>query len=267
LGETEVIKDCQSPVWTKTFLLSFDETSKKPTFVLAKIFDTAHNMEMGDGIFDVGELLTTDGNNMTKKLRNGTLTIKAVKVCGRGSLKLKISGALKNARLFTKKSIPFYELARKEVGQRGIEFRRVHKSRKFDKSSLDPSWNEEIIDLNLLCSGKLELPLLLSVYHHKSNGQHVLMGEIETSVNDLISSQISGKKLQIKKAGKATGSIDIHNVQHSTEFVCPVVKIHEESRTDTIRTFDTDCDAHEGPESLRNAHEMEREVSIEVIQP
>lgn len=265
LGETEVIKNTQNPEWTKTFIMNYDETSEKPSFVLAKIMDTAHDMEMGDGVFSVGELLKTDGNSMTKKLRSGTLTIKAVKVVGKGTLKLKINGILKNARLFTKKSIPFYKLARKEVSSSGVEFRSVYKSRKFDKNSLYPTWEEEIIDLNLLCSGKLDLPLLLSVHHYKSNGEHVLMGEVETTVAELISIQISGKKLQIKKAGKATGTIDVDNARHIIEFACPIIKINEESRMDTARTF-----IYEGQESIRsNPPEIERNFSteIEIIQP
>lgn len=87
----------------------------------------------------------------------------------------------------------------------------VHQSNKLDKNSLNPKWQSEKIDLRHLCRGHVDYPLLLSVYHHKSNGRHVLFGEVQTSVNGLKFSHESAIGMKIKsKDGDVTGSINVH---------------------------------------------------------
>ena len=118
---------------------------------------------------------------------------------------------------------------------RGIELSTVHVSEKIGKKSLNPNWQKETIDLNTLCSGNLHLPLVMSVYHHKSNGKHVLMGEMETSVSNLLSCQKSGSKLKLKKGGIKTGKILINRAE--TESL--VIKISdEEIETTTTISFE-----------------------------
>ncbi len=85
----------------------------------------------------------------------------------------------------------------------------VHKSDKTLRSSLRPNWVEEIIDIDTLCDGDLNLPLRLSIYHHRSNGNHDLVGEIETSVNDIISKKKSKATLEMKKNNAVTGLVVI----------------------------------------------------------
>jgi hypothetical protein len=238
LGKTEINKNNLNPDWRNTFTLNYELGSDKPAYILVKIIDTEnYYMEMGDGIFEIGEVLRAENNTMSKKLKNGgKIDVHADRAVGRGSLKLEMSGvSLKNARRFDKKSLPFYKLTRKDVGQRGIELSTVHVSEKIGKKSLNPNWQKETIDLNTLCSGNLHLPLVMSVYHHKSNGKHVLMGEMETSVSNLLSCQKSGSKLKLKKGGIKTGKILINRAE--TESL--VIKISdEEIETTTTISFE-----------------------------
>ena len=92
---------------------------------------------------------------------------------------------------------------------RGIRTSVFHKTKPYHEHSLDPKWNTEVVDLKTLCHGNLHQSLLLSVYHHKTNGTHVLIGEVETSVNDLISAQKSALDMSIRKDGVVTGNLAV----------------------------------------------------------
>jgi len=96
-----------------------------------------------------------------------------------------------------------------DYGLSGIEKNIVHSSNKFWQNSLNPIWQEDQIDIKTLCRGNTHSPILLSIYHHKSNGRHVLIGEVKTSVNDLITAQTSVNAMKIHKDGNMTGSINI----------------------------------------------------------
>ena len=90
---------------------------------------------------------------------------------------------------------------------RGTEWNIVHRSAHI-KNSLNPRWQEEKLDLSVLCGGNLDLPLRLSVYDYESSGKHVPMGSVETSVNGLIEKKSS--RLPLKKLGKNAGTIAVH---------------------------------------------------------
>ncbi len=91
---------------------------------------------------------------------------------------------------------------------RGTEWNVVHRSEKI-KNSLNPKWKEETIDLSVLCGGNVDLPLRLSIYDYESNGKHVPMGEVETSVSGLISASKSSG-LKIVNKGTVSGTILVH---------------------------------------------------------
>lgn len=211
LGKTEVIKNNLDPDWTKTFFVDYELGT--PVTILVKIFDEVkkgENIEMGSGVFEMGTVLGAKGNTKAKQMkRGGTLFIRAQKAEGSGSLKLKLSGIdLTNTEGFMKKSDPFYQFTRKDVGARGTEWNVVHRSNKM-KNSLNPKWPEEEIELSVLCGGNLDLPLRLSIMDHESDGNHVPMGEIETSVSKLLEAK-SSSGLKIKNKGEVSGTIAVH---------------------------------------------------------
>ena len=90
---------------------------------------------------------------------------------------------------------------------RGTEWNIVHRSARI-KNTLNPKWQEEEIDLSVLCGGNVDLPLHLSVLDHESSGKHVSMGMVETSVSGLVKAKSS--KLTLKKSGKDVGQIAVH---------------------------------------------------------
>jgi len=210
LGKTEVIKNSLDPDWAKTFTVDYELGT--PVSILIKIFDEVRkgdNHEMGSGVFEIGTILGAKGNTKAKNMkRGGTLYVRAEKAVGTGSLALKMSGInLKNTEGFMKKSDPFYQFTRKDVGGRGTEWNVVHRSDKI-KNSLNPKWKEEVLDLSILCGGNVDLPLRLSVYDYESNGKHVLMGEVEVSVSGLVKAK-STSGLKLKKRSEVTGTIAV----------------------------------------------------------
>lgn len=77
---------------------------------------------MGSGVFEMGAVLGAKGSTKAKELkRGGTLFIKAQKAEGTGSFRLKLSGnSLTNTEGFMKKSDPFYQFTRKDIGARSV---------------------------------------------------------------------------------------------------------------------------------------------------
>lgn len=224
LGKTEVIEKSRNPHWVKTFFVKY-EGGSRPTYFLIKIFhqvDENEYKELGSGVFEIGEILRLTNNTLTKKLRSGgTIDVQVEKVVGIGSLQLKMSGvSLKKPRGCRNKLRPFFQLSRKDAGSRsneesGPEWSVVHRSDEVRKSSPNLTWNEENIDLGDLCYNDVDLPLRLSVYHHRSSGKHIIVGEVETSVNALIAANKSSSRLQISNNGTVTGALIISTASMS----------------------------------------------------
>jgi len=214
LGKTEVIENTLDPEWKNTFMYNY-ENRTKPTYILVKIFhqvcETENEFkELGSGVFDIRTIMQSQDKTAMKKLKRncGSIEVHAEKFCGQAWLRLKMKGlSFKSTRGFMKKITPFYQFTRVNALQRRSELDPVHKSDKTVKSSLRPEWEEDIIDIDTLCDGDFNLPLRLSIYHHRSNGNHELVGEIDTSVNNIISAKKSGSNLEMKKNGAITGSI------------------------------------------------------------
>lgn len=215
LGKTEIIESSSNPDWKTNFYIDFEFQRERKTFILIKIFDSkieyGNYREIVSGVFELGAILSEELKNMTKILKCGSsIEVQVDDNIQLGSLNLKMSGdSLKNVRGRRKKIIPFYQFTRLDYGLSGIEKKIVYSSKKLGQSSLNPIWQEEKIDVKTLCRGNIHNPILLSVYHHKSNGKHVLIGEVKTSVNDLISAQTSSNAMKVQKDGNLTGAINV----------------------------------------------------------
>jgi len=215
LGMTEVIENTRNPSFEKTFFATY-EKGDTPTYILIKILDEVYNQsyrEMGQGIFDLRSILDEEGKKMTKKLNNGgIINLQAVETVSFERLNLKLSGSdFVNARGRGKKCIPFYQFARKDESN-DDEWMTVYTSQRSNENSLDPNWSMETIDVFKLCNYNFNAPIQLSIYHYKSNGKHVLMGEVETSMNELVSSGklADSSNLRLKKKGFQTGLISVN---------------------------------------------------------
>lgn len=61
------------------------------------------------------------------------------------------------------------------------------------KDELSPLWNETRFDLSVLCDGNIQNPLLISVYDYEASGKHRILGELNTTVSELLSSKSFGE--------------------------------------------------------------------------
>jgi len=165
---------------------------------------------MGSAVFDIAEVLGARGSTKAKKIRGGgTIFVHARKSEGSGVLRLKLKGEkLKNVEGLFSKSDPFFELSRKVDIAGGQSWDNVYRSEAIH-NNLDPEWKEVVIDLGILCGGNLDLPILFSVFDHESSGKHKPMGELEVTVNGLVTTFQRNDALKLKQKGKDTGMIHV----------------------------------------------------------
>lgn len=214
LGKTEVIKNSLSPRWTEVFL--FDYELGKPLHVNVGIYDEVRKSKrdkaMGSAMFEIGEVLGSKGSIKAKRLkRGGTLfaRVEKAKAQSSGELSLCMRGVkLKNVEGFLGKSDPFFELSRRVDGMSGNTWSAVYRS-KHVNNDLNPIWETAKIDLDRLCDGDMERPVLISVFDWEKNGKHQAMGTAETNVSRLISAATDGatgkaKSVDTSKAFKVT---------------------------------------------------------------
>ena len=172
------IKNTLDPDFVNTFLIDYEFGT--PVNLLIKIFDKVtdgDNIPMASARFEIGNILGAKGNSKAKKCKSGgTIFVRVTEAKDCGLLSLKMSGVkLTNVEGFLKKSDPFYQFKRKDMGQRGSEWNVIHKSDKV-KNNLNPNWDEEGIDVFALCGGNLDLPLVLEVLDFESDGNVSNMG-------------------------------------------------------------------------------------------
>ena len=182
-----------------------------PCKIAVQIYDeekNGNNISMGSATFDIAEVLDARGNSKACKIKNGgTIFCHIAEAKGSGVLRLAMSATnLKNTEGFMRKSDPFYELSCRRDGAGGLTWDKVFRS-DVVKNNLSPVWKEAVLNLSVLNQGQMEKPILISVYDYESDGNHVLMGKVETTVVSL--QGLVGKTLPLKLKGSNTGTINI----------------------------------------------------------
>jgi len=206
------IKNNVSPNWVK--VINVDYELGTPFKVAIQIYDEVRkgsNKTMGSATFDIGEVLGSRGSSKARKLKKGgTIFCHVAKQRGSGLLRLGMKGIkLKNTEGFMRKSDPFFELSNKRDGAGGQTWDNVHRSEVI-KDNLNPDWKDAIVPLSILNQGDMSKAILISVYDHESSGQHVLMGSVQTSLQELQGKV--GSTLTLKKKSKTTGTLSIQKV-------------------------------------------------------
>lgn len=209
LGKTEVVKNNLSPQWVHVFV--FDYEFGTPMKLVISIFDEVRkgdNKSMGTAIFEVGELLGARGQMKAKALRTGGKIIAQVRKSeGSGLLRLQMKASkLKNTEGFLRKSDPFFELSREVNVAGGQTWDNVFRSPVI-KNNLNPEWKSATIPLSILCGGNLDAPIRVTIYDHESKGDHVFMGQFETTVNGLAKAAKTQEPITVHKKGSAAGTV------------------------------------------------------------
>uniref|UniRef100_A0A7S2XS77 C2 domain-containing protein n=1 Tax=Attheya septentrionalis TaxID=420275 RepID=A0A7S2XS77_9STRA len=227
LGKTETIKNTLDPDWAKVFV--FDYELGTPMHVAVSLYDEVRkgeNISMGSVLFDVGSLLGAYGNTKGKTIKRGGVVFARVgKFEENGTMRLKLKGIkLKNTEGFLRKSDPFFELKTREDSDGvGTSWDSVFRS-KTVKDNLSPIWSDAVVSLGTLCHGNMDRPIKICVYDYESSGEHVLMGELETTVNNLViaKEQEEDGALSLRKKGSESGKIvvlkaDIYGVENLSD--------------------------------------------------
>ena len=215
LGRTEEAHNNLSPDWQYVFRFTY--LMGRPMKLCVQIFDKVKKDDykcMGSAIFDVGEVLGSPAAAEAKRLKRGGIIIARLrKGTSSGELRLKLKGYhLINVDGFMKKSDPFFELHRRTEDEEGfITWEKVYTS-KVILDNLNPCWPELVMDLGTICDGDLNLQIKLIIYDYEPKRKNDPMGEILTTVNQLIDVCTSGKEdasqgLVLKLKGKPTGKI------------------------------------------------------------
>lgn len=244
LGKTEVIKNNLDPDWVKTF--TFEYELGIPKHLIIKVVDEVRkedNIPMGTAIFEVGSILGRKGNAKAKKLKNGGVVfaklVDAEEYCGTFSFQL--SGVdLTNTEGMFRKSDPFVQFKRREYGNSGSEWNVVYKSSTV-KDNLSPDWEADEVELSVLSPENLDEDIYLEVFDYESDGNHILMGEITTSVNALMEAAEGGYGITLTKEGEEAGTLVVHAASVSgreepEEEEAPEEEPEEESEVPTIPT-------------------------------
>lgn len=90
-------------------------------FVNVEIVDFESNDRvMGSATFQLSSVLASEGNTRSFNLPNGgALHVRAEEAIGSGTLVLRMSGVkLKNTEGFLRKSDPFYQFVRRDMGEK-----------------------------------------------------------------------------------------------------------------------------------------------------
>ncbi len=211
------IKNALNPEWTKVFNIDYELGT--PVKIAITIFDQVKkgdNKSMGAAVFDLGELLGARGSTKGKKLRGGGILHAHVrKSQGSGILRLQMQGQkLTNTEGFMRKSDPFFELSRRVDVAGANTWDNVVQS-DVVKNNLSPEWKEVTVELSVLCAGNQDSPILLKVFDFESDGKHVLMGQLEISVNGLVTAASSNSTLTLTKKGKETGQLVVTKAEIS----------------------------------------------------
>eukprot|EP00548_Thalassiothrix_antarctica_P011608 CAMPEP_0194159326 /NCGR_PEP_ID=MMETSP0152-20130528/77766_1 /TAXON_ID=1049557 /ORGANISM="Thalassiothrix antarctica, Strain L6-D1" /LENGTH=681 /DNA_ID=CAMNT_0038868879 /DNA_START=51 /DNA_END=2094 /DNA_ORIENTATION=- len=213
LGKTEIMKNTLSPKWA-TVIDAGEYVLGEPMKIAVQLFDEVRkgdNKSMGSATFELGEVLAARGSSKARKIKNsgGTVYCHVAKSHGSGELSLKLSASkLKNTEGFMRKSDPFYELCYQRDGAGSLTWDNIYRS-DFIKNNLSPTWNEMKISLSVICGCDMDKKVLICVYDHESDGDHVLMGQVETSVNELL----GGGSLALTKKGKSTGTLNVKKAE------------------------------------------------------
>lgn len=208
IGKTEVVKNNLSPKWTASFIVEYSLGVN--TRINVALFDECKKANkqkpMGSCMFEIGEILGSRGNVKAKKLKvGGTLFVRATAAAAddAGKLTLKLQGRkLKNVEGFFSKSDPFVEISSKVNSVSGMTWQPVYRSKHID-NNLNPKWEEIELNMNKLCQGDRNAPILIAVYDWEKSGRHRSMGSFETTVNALVQSVVregQGKNVDMSKA-------------------------------------------------------------------
>jgi len=219
------IENSLNPNWIKTF--DVDYSLGRSTYFNVGVWDATkrygQNTSMGSSMFEIGDVLGSQGSVKSKRLREGgVLFVRVVK--HKPALgKLKVTSVrghhLKNVEvgLFSGKSDPFFTISKKILVQGQVTPIDVYRS-DYCKNNLNPVWTGFEIAMDQLYSDldhqqrQQQQHIVISLFDHEHNGRHTPMGLVEIPIVELL--QPSGKAtFPLHLSGSPAGTIEFVGAQ------------------------------------------------------
>jgi len=223
-GRTEVVKNNNSPVFSKTFILDYRfEERQELKFALYDVDQQNAALSrqdfLGEVITEMAEIMGSRGQKVVKEIMSpkkngGKLTISGEELKGEtnDTVTFQFSGKNLDKKDFLGKSDPFFILSRIRIDDNS--YVPVYKS-EFIKNTLNCTWKPVTLSVQQLCNGDLERPLKVEVFDHDSDGGHDFIGNCSFSLRWLLDNGAGGagagkelisEKKRAKKGSKYTNS-------------------------------------------------------------
>ncbi|CAD8105544.1 unnamed protein product [Paramecium sonneborni] len=200
-GKTEIIQDNLNPNFTKTFIIDYFFECQQPLKFIV-------NDDDGKGQFDfIGSVETTLGRiagsrdqvliiDLTKgSKKTGSLIVKAEQVrLINQKIKMQIYGEqLSNTRFLPwETTCPFFRLFRES--QDNNQNLQIYESEQIN-NCLNPKWRSLNISFQKFCNGNLGKSLRIEVLDYRSQGNHLLIGITQFSVEEINNNKECKKQL------------------------------------------------------------------------
>lgn len=190
------LQNTLNPVWTTILFVDIDAGTYMPFRV--SIYDDNVNNEdklMAEATFEMTGVYQSPGNTQVEELDgNGTICVsveESVRGDSFGTFDLHIRGLhLKNVEsgpLGLGRSDPFYELSKKNADyDKGIvRWNPVYRSETIT-DNLNPFFAAQpSMSLEAVCYCDIDWPLRITIFDWERNGKHKLIGQFDTTVNEL----------------------------------------------------------------------------------
>ncbi|KAF5403218.1 Copine Va [Paragonimus heterotremus] len=200
LGRTEVIQNTLNPDFAKMIMVEYHfEEQQRLNFAVYDVDCSSDNLKNQDFLghceATLGEIASS--RKIIKPLKNGpssncgTIMIVAEEVSScKDELILDISGQSLDKKDLFGTSDPFLAFYRvNEDGSRTV----VHRTEEI-RNTLNPNWKQMVIPTRILVNGDHDRPLVISCLDWNRSGREALIGEVTTTVNELVRAYQSGSK-------------------------------------------------------------------------
>lgn len=224
-GRTETIQNTLNPDFVHKFVLDYYfEERQNLRFDVYDIDNKSAKLSehdfLGRAICSLGEIVSSSGSDYRRPLKGssfkdqGTIVLRAeeVSTC-KDSLIMSFNGRNLDKKDWFGKSDPFMVFLRCNEDNRFT----VCDKTEVIKKTLNPDWKRKEYSIQKLCNGDRDRTIKVEVYDWNSNGSHSLIGEFETSVNQLengvgsdnVYECVHPEKKRKKKSYKNSGIVNL----------------------------------------------------------
>lgn len=198
IGRTATLPTTVDADWTDSLYLETASSIFMP--LLIQIYDDQgvgrDDVLLGQANCEATEVFSSPGHVQVRSLSTGrgtvTISLQPSQAGSGEKLQLQLRGLdIRNVEpglLGLGRSDPFFEIAKKNADHAAgiVGWNVVYRS-KHIPNHLNPYWDSFTMSLEDLCTGDLDLPLLVMVKDHQQyRGRHRLIGQFETTVRSLM---------------------------------------------------------------------------------